>query len=89
MFKYCSIMALMISTGDILNIFLAVFLVVITGCIVYVTYYLVQALKSISTLSESLEQTSQNIREKIQMKALALIPALVISLARKLIQKRR
>lgn len=74
---------------DFLSIILAVGFLIITVCIVYVSYYLVKALKSITGLSDSLEDTTQGIRDKIQMKALAAIPALLVAIAGKIIKKKR
>ncbi len=74
---------------DFLNIILVVGALIITACIVYVSYFLVQALKSITNLSDSLEDTTQGIRDKIQLKALAAIPALLVAIAGKIIKKKR
>lgn len=62
---------------------------IITACTVYMTYYLVQALKSITNLSNSWEDVTENIKEKIQMKALAAIPALLVALVTRILRKRR
>ena len=77
------------STQDILNISLATGLLVIAACIVFITYYSAQALKSFTRLSDSIEDTVQNVRSKLQMKALTVIPALVIALISKIFKKGR
>ena len=77
------------STQDILNLVLAIFLLVITTCTVLLTYYLIQALKAISALADNLEDTTQSIKDKIQMKALSAIPALLVTLASKIIKRKR
>lgn len=77
------------STQDILNVILAIGVLVITVCVVYFTYYFVQALKSVTNLTDSLEETSQNIKNKLQMRFLAALPALVVALAGRIIKKRR
>lgn len=77
------------STQDTLNIFLIFGLFVTVACFVYLTYYFVQALKSFSSLVDNLDETTQGIKEKLQMKALAAIPALIVALAAKVIKKRR
>ncbi|MDD5415904.1 MAG: hypothetical protein PHE48_02760 [Candidatus Daviesbacteria bacterium] len=77
------------TTQDFLNIILTLGLLVITVCIVYVSYYLVKALKSVTNLSDSLEDTAQGIKDKIQIKALAAIPALLVAIAGKIIKKKR
>lgn len=77
------------STQVVLNTLLVVGFLVITVCIVYITYYLVKALKSITDLVDSLIDTTQNIKNKIQLKALAAIPALLVTLVGKVIKKKR
>lgn len=77
------------STQETLNTLLAIGFVVITACIVFVTYFLVKALKSIINLTESLEKTSDNIKEKLQLRFLAVIPALLVALVGRLIKKGR
>ena len=78
-----------VSTQDILNGLVIFGLLIITGCIVYTTYYLVKALKAINSLADSLLSTTQNIKEKIQMRALITIPALIVALVSKILRKRR
>lgn len=63
------------TTQDILNLFLAVGFLVVTVCVVYITYYLVKALRSITNLTDSL-------------KSLAVIPALVVALVSRIFKKR-
>lgn len=77
------------STQETMNTLLVVGFLVITACIVLTTYYLVKALKSVINLTESLEETTENIKGKLQMKFLAVIPALLVALAGKLIKRRR
>lgn len=82
-------MTLMNSVQDFLSIVLAVGVLVITVCAVYVSYYFVQVLKSIMSLSDSLEDTAQGIKDKIQMKALAALPAILLAIFGKIINKKR
>ena len=77
------------STQDILNLVLIIFLLVITSCIILLTFYFIQALKAISALADNLEDTTQSIKDKIQMKALSTIPALLVTLASKIIKRKR
>ena len=77
------------SAQDILNLSLIIFLLVITTCIALLTFYFIQALKAISNLADNLEDTTQSIKDKLQMKALAAIPALLIALAGRVIKRRR
>ena len=83
------IITLVNTAQDFLNIILAIGFLVITACTVYVSYYLVKALKSITSLSDSLEDATQGIKDKIQLKALAAIPALLVAIAGKIIKKKR
>ncbi|MDP3733297.1 MAG: hypothetical protein Q8Q91_02030 [Candidatus Daviesbacteria bacterium] len=69
------------SSQEIINITLAVGFLIITVCIIFVTYFLIKALKSITALSE-------NIREKIQNRFLSAIPALFIALVGRFFKKR-
>lgn len=70
------------NTQDILNLVLIITLLVITTCIVFVTLFFIKALKAI-------EDTTQSIKDKIQMKALAALPALVIGLLGRVIKRKR
>lgn len=72
-----------------MNTLLIVGFLVITVCIAFVAYYLVKTLKSIINLTESLAETSDNIKEKLQMKFLAAIPALLVALVGRFIKRRR
>lgn len=74
---------------DALAIFLIIFLVITTFCIVLLTFFLVQALKAITQLSDNIEDAANNLKSKFQLKAFATIPALLVSLASKVIRKRR
>ena len=76
-------------TRDFLNLVLAIAIIVLTSCIIYATYYFVQALKSMTQLTDDLDQTAQSLKNKVQMKALAAIPALLIALASKVIKRKR
>ena len=73
------IIGTMNTTQDILNILLTLGVLIITACVVYITYYLVRALKSITNLANSLGR----------VKVLAAIPALLIALASKILKKGR
>lgn len=59
------------------------------ACVVYVSFYLVQALKSITNLSDDLGEIALNIKNKVALKVLAAIPALLVSLVGKVIKKKR
>lgn len=79
----------MSASQDILNTFIVIGFLVITVCIVFITYFLVRALKAIANLADSLENTSQNIRERLQTRALSVIPALLIALVNRIFKRGR
>ncbi len=62
---------------------------VISICFIFITYYLVKTLKSVINLTDSLGETTQNIKEKIQMKVLTIIPALVVALIGRILKRGR
>ncbi|MBI3103711.1 hypothetical protein HYZ05_02110 [Candidatus Daviesbacteria bacterium] len=74
---------------ETLNIFLLLALFVVTTCIVFATFYFVGALKSITQLADDLDETTQSLKNKVQLKALTAIPALLVALAGKVIRKKR
>lgn len=74
------------NSQDLLNTFLIMGFVVIVTCIGFITYYLVQALKSITQLSDDLGESAQNLKNKLQLKALAAIPAVLVALVGKLLK---
>lgn len=77
------------STQDTLNIFLILAVLIMTVCVVYISFYLAQALKSMTNLSDDLDEIALNIKNKVAIKALAAIPALLVALVGKVIKKRR
>ncbi|GEM_PF-1668559 len=74
---------------DILTVFLIAALFIITACIVYISFYFAGALKSITQLSDDLDEAAQSLKNKIQMKVFAAIPALLVALAGKIIKRKR
>lgn len=77
------------ATQDLLNPILTIGIIVITICFVFITFYLVQSLKSISNMASDISDATQSIKEKLQMKALSAIPALLVALAGKIIKRKR
>jgi len=77
------------NTQEILNTLLIIGFFVITVCIVFITYYLVKTLKSIINLTESLEEATDNIKQKLQMRFLAAVPAILVALAGRLFKRGR
>ncbi len=77
------------ATQDLLNLILTLGIIVITTCFVFITFYFVQSLKSISNMASDISDATQSIKEKLQMKALSAIPALLVALAGKIIKRKR
>lgn len=76
-------------TKDILNIIFIFGVIIVTACALYITYYLVQTLKSLTQLTNDLDETAENIKSKLQMKILATIPAILVSLVGRILKKKR
>lgn len=76
------------TTQELLNIILAIGFLVVVGCILYVTYYLVRALKSVINLTDSLEETTENIKNRLGMKVLTLVPGIILALVSRIFKKR-
>lgn len=77
------------TTQDLLNITLSIGFIVITICLALLTLFFIQALRSIANMAEDISDTTQSIKDKIQMKALAAIPAILVALATKIIKRKR
>ena len=60
------------NTQDLLNFSLALGFIVITTCVVFTTFFLIQALKSLSNAAQDISDTTQGIKEKLQMKVLKI-----------------
>ncbi len=75
-------------TQEILNIILVIGFLIIVGCAAFVTYFLIKTLKAVTALAESLEETNQSIKEKIQMKVLTVIPPLLVGIISRIFKKR-
>lgn len=76
------------STQDILNIVLILALIVFTSCVVFITVFFVAALKAIIVMAENVSETTQSIKDKVQLKVLSAIPALLVTLVGKFIRRR-
>ncbi len=77
------------SVQEVINILLVVGLLVISACAVIITFFLIKALRAIIRLADSLQDTSQSIREKIQMRFLAALPAIVLGILGKILKRGR
>ena len=76
------------NSQDILNLILVITIIIVASCIVYATYYFVQALKSIKILADNFEQITEGIKGGLKFRALATIPALFIGILSKLLKRR-
>lgn len=74
---------------DLASLSLVLGILIITSCVVYISYFLVRTLKSITHLADDLDEAAQNIKNKTQLKALVAIPALLATLVSKVIKIRR
>lgn len=73
---------------DILNIVLILGLLILSACVVFVTYFFIQALRSITDLSDELSEVAQNVKDKVGLKVLQAVPKLFMSIISNLIKKR-
>lgn len=78
----------MVTSSDVLNFLLILGFLIITICIVLATFFLVKALKSIARLTDNLENTSENFKNSLQIKALSSIPAIILALISRLLRRR-
>lgn len=74
---------------DVFYTILVIGIITIVICAVYTTYFFVKALKSITNLLSDVEEAAQNVKNGLKIKALAAIPAILLSIASKIIRKRR
>lgn len=68
---------------------LIIALIIVTSCVVLITYYMIQALKSITVLAENLIETTEGLTNKVGLKALAAIPPILVALVGKIIRRGR
>ncbi len=74
---------------DLLSTVLFVAILIMLGCILFITFFLVKALRSVIGLIDNLEETTRGIKDKVQLRVLAAIPAILIALASKILKKGR
>lgn len=72
----------LMSLQDALNIFLIIGLVIFIICISTITYFSVKAFKAITSLAE-------DIKGKTQLKSLAVLPGILLTLVGKFLRKGR
>lgn len=78
-----------VNSSDTLNLFLIIGVITITGCMVFLTYFFIQALRSIQNLSEHLIDATQGLKDRVGLKAIAAIPAVLVALVGKLLKRGR
>lgn len=76
-------------TRDVLNIFLIFSIFTITACVVFVSYFFVQALKAVTNLTEHLKNSTEGLKNKLSLKALAAVPSIFIALMARLLKRGR
>lgn len=76
------------TTQEFVSILVAAGFLVIVVCIAISTYYLIKVLKSIASLADSVHNTTEDIRQKMQFKLLAAIPALLVAIVGRILKRR-
>lgn len=79
------------TTSDGLNIVLTIGFIVIVTCIGFLSYFFIQALRSITKLADNLEDTTADLnflKNKLKFKALTAFSAILAAFLTKLIKKR-
>lgn len=69
-------------TQETLNIFLIIFLLIITGCVVAITYFFIRALKAVIVLADHLTDTAEGLKSKLQLRFLSAVPSLLLALVK-------
>lgn len=77
------------NTQDVLNVLLIIVVSIVLISVVAVTYFLIKALKAVTKLANSLENTTQSIKEKMTFRVLAALPAILVGLIGRIIGRRR
>lgn len=77
------------NTQDLLNILLVACILVFVTCSIFITYFLIQTLKSITNLADNLANITLNIKDKVHLTALAAIPSVLLTLVSKIIRRGR
>lgn len=77
------------SSQEIISIVSTVGFLIIVVCAIFITFYLIKALQSLKTLADSLQNTTEKIKEKIQINILKFVPAIVVGLIGRLLKRGR
>lgn len=79
------------TTTDVLNIVLTIGFIVTVTCVAVFTFFFIQALRSITKLTDNLEDTASDInflKNKIKFKALTAFSAILAVFLGRLLKKR-
>ena len=76
-------------TKDILNVTLTLVALIFAGCFVYITIYFVKTLQAINQTAHNISETTESIKENMQLKALTTLPSLVMNLIGRIIKRKR
>lgn len=77
------------NTQDAFYTLLIIGIITIIVCAIYTTYYLVKALRAITNFLNNLEDAAISVKDRLTIRAMAAVPAILLALASKLIRKRR
>lgn len=77
------------NSKDILDLFLILGVITFTGCVVFLTFFLIQALKAIKALAEELKETTEGLKDKAGLKVITAIPAILLALLGRVIKRGR
>lgn len=80
------------STADFLNLVLAFGFIIIISCIMFVSYFLVKALKAVINLANNLEDTTRDvqiIKNKIKMGLLTGLSTLLATFVTGIIKRKK
>ena len=77
------------NTQDVLNIFLILGIVIITGCAITLTYFFVTALRAIQNMAENVASTTESLKNGVGIKMLAAVPSIFIALLGKFLKRGR
>ncbi len=72
------------NTSDFLNITLAVGVIIVAGSVAFCSYFFVQTLKAISNAANNMEEITDGLKNRMQMKMLTVIPSILLALANKI-----
>lgn len=77
------------NAGEIVSIFLAAGFLIIALCALLITVFLIKALKSVTKLADSLQNTSEDLRSRVQGRLFAAIPAILMAIIGRILKRGR